>query len=375
MKNLRRTPWLRMAFPPILLAAAMFGSSLFDATLGVVSEAKATIASLEVQPRHRYIPDNLFGVDFFDEKHGIATGYFGTVLRTEDGGRNWNWHTTGETELLRRVHMTSIEQAFSIGHRGTIYRTQDKGASWQVVHREPDTMLRAVAFSPDGIKGWAVGNRAAILRTRDGGQTWERQALTGYTARDLPTWNGVALVDSDSGSTTVALVGEFGILAFSSDEGESWVIRKSPTGTTLNDIAVTPGGFLAVGLDGTAVKITHLKNATEDSYELKALSTGSTEHLFSLAVDAGGEGVVVGKSSVLQLSGDHFNLAPVDDEVGLPYTWFADIDMTDGGAFWTVGRGGVIAGSPPGGGALQVMFRLGSGVSTQDTINLKDQKL
>ncbi len=370
MKNIRHIPWLKMALPPFLLAAALYGSILIDAIPGVISEAEATNTSLEVGPRHRYIADHLFGVDFFDEKHGIATGYFGTVLRTDDGGRNWSWHTTGESELLRRVHMTSIEQAFSIGHRGTIYRTQDKGVSWQVVHREPDTMLRAVVFSLDGLNGWAVGSRAAILRTKDGGQTWERKTLTGYTGRDLPTWNGIALVESDSGSTAAALVGEFGILAFSSDGGESWVIRKSPTATTLNDIAITPGGFVAVGLDGTAITVSQM----QDGYELKAVSTGSTEHLFSLALDADGEGVVVGKSTVLQVAGDRFNLAPVDDEVGLPYTWFADIDMTGGEAVWAVGRRGLIAGSPLKGGPLQVMFRLGSSVPVQNSENLMDKR-
>ena len=352
MTNSDRIPWLKMALPPSLLAAALFGGKLLDAMPKMVNEVYAGHQEPEVQQRHRYIADHLYGVDFYDEQHGIATGYYGTILRTRDGGQNWTWHTTEETELLRRVHMTSIDHAFTVGHRGTIYRTTDGGASWQAVHREPDSMLRAVAISPDGNTGWAVGSGAAILRTQDGGQTWERQPLVGYKGRDLPTWNGLALVDSN----TLALAGEFGTVAFSTDAGESWDIHQTPKGTTLNDIVVTPRGFLAVGFDGTAVAITQ----HGDDYEIEALPTGSTEHFFALSVDTAGEGIAVGRRNVLRIAGDRFSTVPIGDSVELPYSWFSDVDVTESGALWSVGRRGLIAGSPSSGGTLEAMFRLGS---------------
>lgn len=352
MTNSGRIPWLKIALPPALLASALFGGRLLDATPEVVNEVYAGHQKSDVQQRHRYIADHLYGVDFFDEQHGIATGYYGTVLRTQNGGHSWSWHTTEETELLRRVHMTSNDRAFTVGHRGTIYRTTDGGGSWQAVHREPDSMLRAVAFSPDGSTGWAVGSGAAILRTQDGGQTWERQPLAGYKGRDLPTLNGLALVDSNR----LALAGEFGTVAFSTDGGESWDIRETPMGTTLNDIAVTPQGFLAVGFDGTAVGITQ----NGDDYDIEALPTGSTEHLFALSVDANGEGVAVGRRSVLRIAGGRFSTLPIGDSVELPYNWFSDIDITGSGALWSVGRRGLIAGAPSDGGTLEAMFRLGS---------------
>jgi photosystem II stability/assembly factor-like uncharacterized protein len=351
MKSFVQIPWFKMGLPPALLTAVLFGSNFLDAIPNLVSEVDANTDIPTMQLRHRNIADNLYGVDFFDELHGIATGYYGTVLRTQDGGENWTWHSTGETELLRRVHMISTNEALSIGHRGTIYRTDDGGGSWQAVHREADTMLRAVALSNDGQKGWAVGNRTTILRTEDGGQTWRRQKLTGYTGRDLPTWNGLAILDSD----TVALAGEFGTLAFSSDGGESWTVKESPTGVTLNDIVVTQGGFLAVGLDGTAVAITTRPN----DYELKALSTGSTEHLFALSIDANGEGVAVGRRSMLGVIGEHFSAIPISDSLEISYNWFADVDVTETGTLWSVGRRGLVAGSPSGGGEIQVKYRLG----------------
>jgi len=343
--------WIKIGLPPALLIAALFGGRLLEEMPALNAEIQAKSVKPTVLQRHRYIADHLYGIDFFDDKHGISTGYYGTVLRTRDGGQNWSWHSTGETQLLRRVHMTSADQAVSIGHRGAIYRTEKGGSHWQVVHREPDTMLRAVALAEDGSTGWAVGSGAAILRTEDSGRNWLRQVLTGYTPRDLPTWNGVAIVDADP----VALAGEFGMLAFSSDGGESWIVKESPTRTTLNDIVVMPGGYLAVGLDGTAVTIAQ----QGDDYTLRALSTGSIEHLFALSVDADGKGVAVGSRTLLAVSPDGFAAISVSDSVELPYNWFADIDMTRSGAVWSVGRRGLVAGAPAGGGAFEVLFRLG----------------
>jgi photosystem II stability/assembly factor-like uncharacterized protein len=360
--NSKTILWLRIGLLPALLTAALFGGRLLDALPGTVGAAVATAELPVVQQRHRFISDHLYGIDFYDERHGIATGYYGTVLQTTDGGESWHWRTTGETELLRRVHMTSINQAFAIGHRGTIYSTADGGESWQAVHREPETMLRAVALAEDGRTGWAVGNHAAILRTQDGGQTWHRQPLTGFKGRDLPTLNGIAL----TGSESVALAGEFGTLAFSNDGGATWLIKESPTATTLTDIAVTPSGFLAVGLDGTAVAIT----PEGDDYDLRALVTGSTEHLLALSVNADGEGVAVGRGTVITVAGESFSSVSASDSVELSYNWFAGVHLTPAGTFWSVGRRGLIVGSNVAGDAIRVMYRLGTGSHRHDATNL-----
>lgn len=351
--NSKTILWLRIGLLPALLTAALFGGRLLDSLSDTISTAVATAELPVAQQRHRFIADHLYGIDFYGERHGIATGYYGTVLRTTDGGESWHWRTTGETELLRRVHMTSSDQAFAVGHRGTIYSTADGGESWQVVHREPETMLRAVAFTEDGRAGWAVGNHAAILRTQDGGQTWQRKPLTGYKGRDLPTLNGLAL----NGSQSVALAGEFGTLAFSNDAGATWLIKESPTATTLTDIAVTPSGFLAVGLDGTAVAIT----PKGDDYDLRVLTTGSTEHLLALSINAEGEGVAVGRGTVITVAEESFSSVSASDSVELSYNWLAGVHLTPAGALWSVGRRGLVVGSNDVSDAIRIIYRLGSG--------------
>ncbi len=368
MKSAAKAPWLTILLAPAMLTIVLFGGRLLDSMPELLGEAHADSAIPVVQTRHRHIADHLYGVDFFDAHNGIATGYYGTVLRTRDGGENWSWHTTGERELLRRVHMTSADQAFAVGHRGSIYRTPDGGSSWVVVHRQPDIKLRAIEFEADKLAGWAVGSIATILRTEDGGLSWAPVELKGYPGRDLPTWNGLAVTNNGN---TIVLAGEFGMLAFSDDAGLNWVFKEAPTGTTLTDIAVTPFGYLAVGLDGTAVAITRVAG----EFHLQTRSTGTIEHLFALSVDAEGEGVVVGRSTVLKLAGDGFADVSTRESVELPYNWFAGIDVTPTGELWAVGRRGLIAGSPSEDEALRALFRIGSSAPTHDATNLRGSGL
>ena len=57
----------------------------------------------EVGERLRLWPDNLFGVVFPTPEVGFISGYAGTFLRTDDGGKTWAWSNVGVNELLRRI--------------------------------------------------------------------------------------------------------------------------------------------------------------------------------------------------------------------------------------------------------------------------------
>ena len=53
--------------------------------------------------RIRFVQDNLFTIDFVDQLHGWAAGYYGTILKTIDGGRNWIHNSLPNTDLIRRI--------------------------------------------------------------------------------------------------------------------------------------------------------------------------------------------------------------------------------------------------------------------------------
>lgn len=112
-----------------------------------------------------------------------ASGHGAVVLRTRDGGANWERLRVPDSDSLefRDVHAASASTAWILaagaGGRSRIYHTTDGGATWQLQFRNADTSAfydcltflderRGVAYSD------ASGGRTLILRTGDGGRTW-----------------------------------------------------------------------------------------------------------------------------------------------------------------------------------------------------------
>ena len=74
--------------------------------------------------------NGLRSVVFTDENTGIAVGYYGTILRTADGGVSWDIQSSGTTVLLWAVSFGDANTGVAVGVAGTILRTIDGGLSW-----------------------------------------------------------------------------------------------------------------------------------------------------------------------------------------------------------------------------------------------------
>src|SRR5438874_6523986 len=110
----------------------------------------------------------LFGVSFTDANNGTAVGWYGTILRTTDGGRNWVLQPSGilGTNIgLYGVSFTDANTGTVVGGvtDATILRTTDGGANW-VSQTSETNYLKAVSFT-DTNTGTAVGGYGTIVRT------------------------------------------------------------------------------------------------------------------------------------------------------------------------------------------------------------------
>ncbi|NNJ52873.1 MAG: T9SS type A sorting domain-containing protein, partial [Ignavibacteriaceae bacterium] len=70
------------------------------------------------------------GVSFTDINSGTAVGYFGTILRTTEGGDNWVSQTSGTTNPLIGVSFTDVNNGTAVGGIGTILKTTTGGATY-----------------------------------------------------------------------------------------------------------------------------------------------------------------------------------------------------------------------------------------------------
>jgi photosystem II stability/assembly factor-like uncharacterized protein len=186
----------------------------------------------------------LRGVSAVSAQVAWASGGNGTVLRTIDGGQNWQRIAVPGAEALdfRDVDAVSdrVASILSIGNgpASRIYKTTDAGAHWtrQFENSDPKAFFDAMTFR-DEAHGLAfsdsVDGQFFILMTDNGGQYWSRvradrlpPALPGEGAFAASGTN-IAMHGSDRiwiGTTASRVLK-------SEDAGRTWTVAKTPVAT------------------------------------------------------------------------------------------------------------------------------------------------
>jgi photosystem II stability/assembly factor-like uncharacterized protein len=204
--------------------------------------------------------ETLFAVSFADDRHGWAVGANGVVLRSEDGGASWmpqrvviadEW---GEERPLDShlfdVFAVSPLEAWAVGDYGVVIHVRD-GRNWQqrVIPEEafaddafPDRILNGVHFT-DPQHGWIAGEFGTTLRTLDGGETWVGERELVATAEDLYLFDVVARGDEGS----AAAVGLEGSVVVTADGGEIWQPHPAPTSAALFTVAALGDQLVVAG--------------------------------------------------------------------------------------------------------------------------------
>jgi photosystem II stability/assembly factor-like uncharacterized protein len=200
--------------------------------------------------------DNLFSVSVPDERHAVAVGYLGAVYYTEDGGDTWKLGETDTLESLYSVSMADPLHGWAVGQHGTILRTDDGGKTWKEqpnLKKEEGSHLFGV-YAIDSQTAWVVGEWGTRIRTRDGGRTWTDHSLTitfdhpqyvWLDSRDQEKVRKGEKVYEDVGLNNVYclpsspdecwIVGEFGYIFHSEDQGDTWI-----PGEIVGDIRIDP---------------------------------------------------------------------------------------------------------------------------------------
>ncbi|HEU4420430.1 MAG TPA: YCF48-related protein [Planctomycetota bacterium] len=132
---------------------------------------------------------SLRGLAVVDASVVWVGGAEGTLLRTVDGGQNWQNVAPPDSSKsdFRDIEVFDADQALAMvaGLPARIYRTADGGKTWQVVHDDPrpKAFFDAMAFAGD--RGYLFGDPIdgvfTLLTSADRGATW-----TAVAAEVLP---------------------------------------------------------------------------------------------------------------------------------------------------------------------------------------------
>ncbi|MBO0857126.1 MAG: hypothetical protein J2P21_01460 [Chloracidobacterium sp.] len=111
----------------------------------------------------------LNAVHFRDERNGWAAGMQGLILRTTDGGRNWERQPAPTSAWLYDIAFSSGGRGVIVGSGETLLTSDDGGASWQKAPAQLADSLKALVISDGQL--WGVGHEM-ILSSADNGGAW-----------------------------------------------------------------------------------------------------------------------------------------------------------------------------------------------------------
>lgn len=188
---------------------------------------------------------HLFSVYFINGNTGWVVGDVGVILKTTNAGATWGTQPTGVGYQLRSVSFINTTTGYAAGWYGTFLRTTNGGANWVLYSTGLTTNLTSVNFS-DASNGFAAGQFGKVVRTTNGGVNWTE--ISSGTTAQIEKVNFTAINEA-------VIIGEGGFIRKSTNLGNNWVTQSSGTGNWLYSNSVKNQNFyIIVGDYGTIRK-------------------------------------------------------------------------------------------------------------------------
>ena len=254
------------AFP-----ANFYGMDVVGNTIWACGSGGAVVKSTDSGMTWSFVPTPFFNattatyrtvedIDFMDQAHGVAVGGMGIVAITADGGDSWTYPASvqaliGTTELKSTVYLTD-GKIWVCGSAGMIAYSSDYGVSWSLQSAGISTILYGMSMNEAGT-GFIVLNKGTpdqskILKTYNYGTNW--------TLENLPVTGNPSIFNVRQFGSKVVLVGDWGYLGFSNDNGATWTHYPYAAGPTtsdeLHDVVMNGDVGYAVGWNYRIIKTT-----------------------------------------------------------------------------------------------------------------------
>jgi hypothetical protein len=177
------------------------------------------------------IPVGLYtDLTFINETIGFAVSNFGAIIRTMDGGYNWEQLLSPVNFFLSKIQFTDSQTGYIIGGDDTggyLLKTVNAGQTWLLINlHTPDNERPTGLFFLDNSIGFISGEKL-FRKTTDGGQTWSE--VMGPISENI---NDVSFKNANEGYAT----SDNGKYLKSADGGKTWQSMQSNTSDHLKKI-------------------------------------------------------------------------------------------------------------------------------------------
>ncbi|WP_432698088.1 YCF48-related protein [Marinobacterium sp. YM272] len=199
----------------------------------------------------------LNALTFVDDSVGWAVGEGGLIIRTDDGGKNWQrQYDDGLEGPFLDVLFRNNQEGFAVGVFNRMLHTDDGGESWDDWGEHVDNLdewhlMAMAATGPSRDRIYIASEKGLVFRSTDQGESFEA-IETGHQG----TFHAIAARRGADGEDRIVMVGVGGVIYTSTDGGETWA--RIDSGTDLGLASVTwldDGGLLAAGAGGVLVRL------------------------------------------------------------------------------------------------------------------------
>ena len=234
------------------------------------------------------VSSDLVAVSFTDEKNGWATGHYGVVLHTTDGGATWSKQLDGKAaaEITLKYYAAKTGADLTPDVERAVRQAK-------ALIDEANTQTMLDVHFDNGREGYVVGTFNRIFRTEDGGKTWTPLMDRTDNQKELHFY----AIHTDSKSTY--LTGEQGMVWRLDKARNRFVAIQTPYNGTLFGIIVDGDILLVYGMRGSLLRSEDQGKTWERvPMEQKAGITGG-------AVLPNGQIMIANQAGSVLLSSDH----------------------------------------------------------------------
>lgn len=212
-------------------------------------------------------------IKFINDDVAIIVGDSGTILRTTDGGLNWNKLLNITSKNLKSINIAQ-NNFYVCGDSGFIIESSNFGVSWNSIPFQFQTNLSGVFFI-DTLNGYVVGENS-IYKTTNKGGNWTHQTF------DNNLFQAVYFINKDTGFATSLRIfspGNFHSAIYKTTNGGiDWFIQISTPGEELYEIYfIDSVGYII----GEHEKVFRTTNYGSNWYEPHPTTPPRTESFFS----------------------------------------------------------------------------------------------
>ncbi len=216
----------------------------------------------------------------------------------------WIKQDSPVSDRLLSIHFVSQTMGYASGEFGRILKTTDGGTSWNILNSGTNVAFHVVHFVND--TGYLFGNGPTLLRSTNGGNNWTFLTLTIPGSTGYGYINSAAIFDGK----TMVVCGEYvvnlNVKAFtarSTNAGTNWQVQTHDSITAFNSIAFTDQhtGYV---VGSTNSKISPILKTTDGGISWKGQQSNVYGNLYSVFFANATHGYVGGWNGTVLITKD-----------------------------------------------------------------------